>query len=90
MCGIDSSSAVAGKSLRVTFDGKLFLFGMPNAPSLDLKIYAGKWIAIVRGRVVASGKSAHETLLHCRAMRLKDEPILRFIPQAHNVRKKKK
>jgi len=53
---------------------------MPTESSLDLSVYAGLWIAIVRGRVVASGKSAHETLLNCRAMRLKDEPILRFIP----------
>jgi hypothetical protein len=53
---------------------------MEIAPTFELDIYAGRWIAIVRGRVVATGKSAHETLLHCRAMRLKDEPILRFIP----------
>lgn len=47
---------------------------------LDLEIYAGCWVAIVRGRVVASGATAQETLLNCRSMRLKDEPVLRFIP----------
>jgi hypothetical protein len=47
----------------------------------DLEIYAGRWIAVVRGRVIASGTTAQETLLHCRAMRLKDEPVLRFIPR---------
>ena len=46
----------------------------------NLEIYAGRWIAIVRGRIVASGATAQETLLHCRTMRLKDEPVLRFIP----------
>lgn len=54
---------------------------MTHAPTLDVGIYAGCWIAIVRGRVVASGESAHQTLLHCRAMRVKDEPILKFIPR---------
>lgn len=53
---------------------------MSRTPSSDLEIYAGFWIALVRGRVVASGATAQETLLNCRAMRLKDEPILRFIP----------
>ncbi len=48
---------------------------------LDLSPYSGSWVAIVRGRIVASGATAHETLLHCRAMRIKDEPILRFIPR---------
>lgn len=50
-----------------------------NAP--ELKLYAGCWVALVRGRVVAAGGSAQETLLHCRAMRLKDEPLLRYVPQ---------
>ncbi|MBI4673715.1 MAG: hypothetical protein HY741_18860 [Chloroflexi bacterium] len=53
---------------------------MSRTPSPDLEIYAGHWIALVRGRVVASGATAQETLLNCRAMRLKDEPVLRFIP----------
>ena len=58
-----------------------FFCVMPRVQPDDLKIYRGLWIALVRGRVVASGSSAQETLLHCRAMRLKDEPMLRFVPQ---------
>lgn len=55
---------------------------MPKLESvIDFSIYAGLWVAIVRGRVVASGSSAHQALLHCRAARVKDEPILRFIPK---------
>jgi len=54
---------------------------MSLTPSSELEIYAGLWIALVRGRVVASGATAQETLLNCRAMRLKDEPVLRFIPE---------
>jgi|GEM_PF-5818707 len=53
---------------------------MTRADVVRSKLYAGLWIASVRGRVVASGRSAQETLLHCRAMRLKDEPILRYSP----------
>lgn len=52
---------------------------------LDLKPYVGLWIAIVRGRVVASGHTAYETLMHCRAARLKDEPILKYTPPPTNA-----
>lgn len=45
-----------------------------------LVVYAGCWVAIVRGRIVASGATAYQALLNCRAMRLKDDPILRFVP----------
>ncbi|MCC7162890.1 MAG: hypothetical protein IT331_10390 [Anaerolineae bacterium] len=53
---------------------------MDKTSSPDLKAYAGRWVAIVRGRVVASGCTAHEALLNCRAERVKDEPVLRYIP----------
>jgi hypothetical protein len=46
----------------------------------DLTMYAGRWTAIVRGRVVATAESAHQALLHCRQARIKDEPVLRFVP----------
>jgi hypothetical protein len=46
----------------------------------ELSLYAGLWIALVRGRIVATGATAHQALINCRAARLKDEPILRFIP----------
>jgi Family of unknown function (DUF5678) len=54
--------------------------------ALNFELYAGRWIALVRGRVVASGESAHEAFLSCHAMRLKDEPVLRFIPVARAQR----
>ncbi len=47
----------------------------------DLSVYAGYWVAIVRKRVVATADSAHAALLHLRVARLKDEPILRFVPK---------
>jgi hypothetical protein len=62
---------------------------MSSTSPLDLELYAGYWVAIVRGRVVASGASAHQALLNCRAMRLKDEPILRFIPPRSGATPKK-
>lgn len=55
----------------------------------DLEVYAGRWVALVRGRVVASGTTAQETLLHCRAMRLKDEPVLRFVPPGRRKPRKR-
>lgn len=54
----------------------------------DFNLYAGRWIAVVRGRIVASGSTAHETLLHCRAERIKDEPILRYVPPLHKTKNK--
>lgn len=62
---------------------------MPRVLSTDLNLYAGLWVALVRGRVVASGNSAQETLLHCRSMRLKDEPVLRYVPCRPAKRDKK-
>jgi hypothetical protein len=63
---------------------------MPVAASHDASVYTGQWIAIVRGQVVASGLSAHEALLNCRAMRLKDEPVLRYIPPVRPERTRKR
>ena len=62
----------------------------PAAGALDLSVYAGTWVAIVRGRVVACGPRAHDTLLRCRAVRLKDEPILRYVPSAQATGIKRK
>jgi len=53
---------------------------------LDAAPYAGRWIAILRGRVIATGTSAQDALLNCRALHLKDEPVLRFIPQPRKAR----
>ena len=62
------------------------LSAKPSAP--DMELYAGRWVAIVRDRVVASGRTAHETLLHCRAERLKDEPVLRYVPPLPDKKRK--
>ncbi len=61
---------------------------MSRARSEELQTYAGLWVALVRGRVVASGDCAQDALTHCRAMRLKDEPTLRFVPQRQSVVKR--
>jgi hypothetical protein len=60
---------------------------MSAIQTLDLSPYAGRWVAIVRNRIVASAETAHAVLLHFREARLKDEPILRFIPRENPILK---
>ncbi len=48
--------------------------------SLDLSPYAGRWVAVVKGRVVAVGETAREALLAARYQCVKDEPSLIWIP----------
>jgi len=61
---------------------------MSRARADELRTYAGLWVALVRGRVVASGDCAHDALTHCRAIRLKDEPTLRFVPRRQRAIKR--
>ena len=53
----------------------------PAAPTIDLAPYAGRWIALVRGRVAGSGFKPREALLQAKATRPKDEPIIVFVPK---------
>ena len=46
----------------------------------DLSDYAGYWVALTSSGVAATGISAREALLNFRAHRLKDDPILRWVP----------
>lgn len=51
----------------------------------DLTSYAGCWVAVVQGRVVAIGKTAREALLAARYQRLKEEPALIWVPKAVDI-----
>jgi Family of unknown function (DUF5678) len=53
-----------------------------ESPALDLSPYAGRWVAVVNGRVVAVGQTARDALLAAYYQRLKDEPALIWIPTA--------
>ncbi len=46
----------------------------------DLSTYSGCWVALVNGRVAATGKTARAALLAARTQRLKDEPSLIWAP----------
>lgn len=75
MCSIGAKAA--------RHDNLPYLAAQRTPESPEYSDYAGRWIALVRGLVVATGATAHEALLSCRMMRLKDDFVLRFIPQEH-------
>ncbi len=53
-----------------------------DAPkNLDLRPYAGRWIAIVRGQVTGVGLSAREARLASKHQRPKEEPQVVFVSE---------
>ena len=46
----------------------------------DLAPYAGRWVALVRGRVAGVGWTADEARLAAKRNRFKDEPQVIFVP----------
>ncbi len=49
---------------------------------LDLTPYAGRWVALVRGRVAGVGWTADEARRCAKRSRPKEEPQLLFVPAA--------
>jgi hypothetical protein len=47
---------------------------------VDLAPYAGRWVAVVRGRVAGVGWTAEEALHAARRSRFKEEPQVIFVP----------
>lgn len=47
----------------------------------DLSPYAGRWIALVRGRIAGVGVLPHEARLLAKAARPKEEPTVVFVPR---------
>ncbi len=55
--------------------------GVPGLPApLDLTPYAGRWVAIVRGRVAGVGLSAEEARRMAKRNRPKEEATVIFVP----------
>jgi len=57
--------------------------GLPSAPDvsgLDLTPYAGRWVALVRGRVAGVGSTARAAWLAAKRCRPKEEPMVFFVP----------
>lgn len=50
---------------------------------LDLTLYAGRWVALVRGSVAGVGKTAKEARRAAQLSRPKEKPQLRFITVDH-------
>ena len=47
--------------------------------------YAGRWVAIVRGRVVAQGGTPESALRASQAARHKEKPEIKFMPLPMNL-----
>ncbi len=47
---------------------------------MDLAPYAGRWVALVRGRVVGVGWTADEARRAAKRSRPKEEPRVIFVP----------
>jgi len=57
--------------------------GLPSASEvsgLDLAPYAGRWVALVRGRVAGVGSTARAAWLAAKRCRPKEEPMVFFVP----------
>ncbi len=50
------------------------------AGSLDLTPYAGRWVALTRGRVSGVGRTADEARRLAKRNRPKEEPEVLFVP----------
>ncbi len=53
----------------------------PIDPLRDLAPYAGRWIALVRGRIAGVGLLPNDAYLLAKAARPKEEPMVVFVPK---------
>jgi hypothetical protein len=51
-----------------------------SANTIDYSPYTGRWIALVRGRVIGVGRTAVEARQRAKAAWPKDEPQIMFVP----------
>ncbi len=57
----------------------------PEQPvKIDLAPYAGRWVALVRGRVAGVGWTAEEARRSAKRSRPKEEPQVLFVPAVEN------
>jgi hypothetical protein len=69
------------------FDAELAMETRSLSPKLklpepDLRPYAGRWVALIRGRVAGVGLTAEEARTAAKLARPKEEPVIRFVPEA--------
>jgi hypothetical protein len=65
-------------------DGKISAMKKLAAP-IDYSVYAGRWIALVRGHVAGVGRTPDEARRAAKVSRPKDEPQVVYVPR--NYRK---
>ena len=51
-----------------------------SANLIDYSLYTGRWIALVRGRVIGVGRTAEEARQRAKAAWPKDDPQIVFVP----------
>ena len=61
----------------------------PQAQRLDLRPYAGRWVALVNGRIAGIGLTAEEARIAAKLSRPKEEPVVRFVPRDEPPEKRK-
>lgn len=59
---------------------------LPQSPPLDLRPYAGRWVALVQGRVAGIGLTADDARIAAKLARPKEEPVLCFVPKERPAR----
>lgn len=47
---------------------------------IDLRPYAGRWVALIRGQIAGVGLTPEEALIASKLSRPKEEPSLHFVP----------
>ena len=55
-------------------------------PEPDLRPYAGRWVALVNGRIAGVGLTADEARTAAKLSRPKEEPQVQFVPQDQPLR----
>lgn len=53
-----------------------------DQPEKNLSLYAGRWIARLRGKIVGQGGTPEQAILAAKAARHKEIPEIRFIPMS--------
>jgi len=59
-----------------------------QAGAIDLQPYAGRWVALINGRIAGVGYTAQEARTAAKLSRPKEEPQVRFVPQDQARRKR--
>ena len=56
-----------------------------SANPIDYSLYAGRWIAVVRGRVAGVGRTADEARRAAKVSRPKDVPQVVYVPKNYHT-----